>query len=298
MRSSNTKIPAFRADAVRPRAFRACRPVLAAALLAAGLAGPALAQQKPAVVSDDAFRVCGDPANLPFSNRDQQGFENKIATLIAEELKVELRYYWMPQGPGFVRNTLGTKLCDVIMGYASGGDPVQNTNAYYKSAYVFITRKGGPLDGVKSFDDPRLKGKRIGLIAGTSPSDYALKYGLMPQVKPYALIVDRRYESPAEQMIADLVAGEIEAGVLWGPNGGYYAKKASAPLTVTPVVGEKDGPPTSFRITFGIRIGEIEWKRRLNEVIAKKQGEIDRILLDYGVPLLDDHDKPITAPRS
>jgi quinoprotein dehydrogenase-associated probable ABC transporter substrate-binding protein len=271
---------------------------IAACLLVALSPLPAAAQQRPAVVSDEAFRVCGDPANMPFSNRDEGGFENKIAELIAAEVKLPLRYFWMPQGPGFVRNTLGTKLCDVIIGYASGADPVQNTNAYYKSAFVLITKTGGPLDGVDRLSDERLKDKRIGLIAATPPADYMLRYGLVPKAKSYPLIVDRRYDSPAEAMISDIVSGEIDAGILWGPNGGWFARQAATPLTVTALTHETNGPPMSFRITFGIRHGELEWKRRLNELIAGRQGEIDRILLGYGVPLLDDQDRPITKPRS
>lgn len=259
---------------------------------------PASAQQKPAVVSEDAFRVCGDPANLPYSNQDEQGFENKIASLIAEEVKLPLRYFWMPQGPGFVRNTLGTKLCDVIVGYASGADAVQNTNAYYKSAFVLVTKKDGPLAGVETLSDPRLKGKRIGVVAGTPAGDYMLRHGLMEKARPYPLIVDRRYESPSELMIKDVASGEVDAAILWGPNGGYFAKKSGVPLAVVPLVKEKDGPPMSFRITFGIRVGEIEWKRRLNEIIAKKQGQIDQILLDYGIPILNDDDTPITKART
>ncbi|MEJ1160847.1 substrate-binding domain-containing protein [Prosthecomicrobium sp. N25] len=272
------------------------RPVLAALALAL-LGVPAAAQQRPAVVSDDAFRVCGDPANLPYSNQAEEGFENKIAHLVADEVKLPLRYYWMPTGPGFVRNTLGTKLCDVIIGYASGADVVQNTNAYYKSSYVLVTKAGGPLDGVDQLGDERLKDKRIGLVAATPPADYMLRYGLLAKAKSYPLVVDRRYDSPSEAMIADLVSGETDAAILWGPNGGYWAKKSGAPLAVTPLLKEKDGPPMSFRITFGIRHGELEWKRRLNELIAKKQGAIDQILLDYGVPLVDDLDRPITKAR-
>lgn len=270
---------------------------LAAVLSAIVVLGPAAAQNRPAVVSDEAFRVCGDPANLPYSNRAEEGFENKIARLVADELNQPLRYFWMPTGPGFVRNTLGTKLCDVIIGYAAGADVVQNTNAYYRSSYVIVTKPGGPLDGVDQLSDERLKGKKLGLVAATPPSDYLLRYGLLPTAKTFPLVVDRRYHSPSEAMIAELVSGEIDAALMWGPNGGYFAKKAGVPLTVTSLLKEKDGPPMSFRITFGIRIGELEWKRKLNELITKKQGEIDRILLDYGVPLVDDRDRPITKPR-
>lgn len=270
---------------------------IAAALAPLAFASPAAAQGRPAVVSEEAFRVCGDPANLPYSNQSEEGFENKIARLVADDVKLELRYFWMPTGPGFVRNTLGTKLCDVIIGYASGADVVQNTNAYYRSSYVMVTKAGGALDGVDALGDERLKGKRIGLVAATPPADYLLRYGLLATAKSYPLVVDRRYDSPSEAMIADVISGEVDAAILWGPNGGYFAKKSGADLKVTPLLKEKDGPPMSFRITFGIRNGEIEWKRRLNEIIARKQGAIDRILLDYGVPLVDDLDRPITRPR-
>ena len=276
------------------------RTTTAALILAtatvAGLA-PATAQYRPAVVSNEAFRVCADPANLPFSDKEGRGFENKIAELVAGELKLPLTYFWMPQGPGFVRNTLGTKLCDVVIGYASGADIVQNTNAYYRSAFVFIARKDGPLADVTSLADPKLKDKRLGIVAATPPSDYALKYGLMPKAKPYALLVDRRYDSPAEQMIDDIAKGEIDAGVLWGPIGGYFAKRASVPMVVTPLVKDKDGPPMAFRITFGTRPGETEWKRQLNDVIKARQNDIDKILVSFGVPILDEDDKPIVPKQ-
>ncbi|WP_407050128.1 substrate-binding domain-containing protein [Methyloraptor flagellatus] len=275
------------------RAPTTVRALVLAIAVAAGF-GPAAAQYRAAVVSNEVFRVCADPSNLPFSNKDGQGFENKIAELIAAELKLPLQYFWMPSGPGFIRNTLGTKLCDVVIGYAAGAEIVQNTNPYYRSAFVLITKKDSPLADVTTLADPRLKDKRIGIIAGTPPSDYVLKYGLMGKAKPYALIVDRRYDSPAEQMLADIAKGDIDAGVLWGPIGGYFATKASVPMVVTPLVKDKDGPPMAFRITFGTRFGESEWKHRLNDVIKARQNDIDKVLVSFGVPILDESDRPIT----
>ena len=275
------------------------RSAVAAVALAVmlGSGAPVAAQVKPAIVANDALRVCGDPANLPFSDQDGRGFENKIAELVAAELNVPLQYYWMPQGPGFVRNTLGTKLCDVIIGFAAGAAPVLSSNAYYRSSFVLVVKKGGPLDGVTTLGDERLQGKRLGVVAATPPSDYLLRYGLMARAKPYRLVVDRRYESPAESMIADIVSDDIDGGLLWGPIGGFFAEAATVPLSVTQLLKEKDGPPMEFRIAFGVRLGELEWKRKLNEVITAKQPAIDRILLDYHVPLLDDDGKPITEPR-
>jgi mxaJ protein len=271
------------------------RLAAAAACLAFGLGG-ATAQEVPDVVARNVLRVCADPDNLPFSNRQEQGFENRIAGIVAGELGVPLRYYWLAQGPGFVSNTLGAKLCDLVIGYAAGAEPVQNSNPYYRSVYVLIVRRGDGLDGVERLGDARLKDKRLGVVAGTPPADHLLEEGLLAAARNYALLVDRRYEFPSAEMIADLAAGRIDGALLWGPIGGYLARRAPGPLTVIPLVHERDRPPLAYRITFGIRHNELEWKRRLNEIIRKRQGDIDRVLLDFGVPLLDEDGRPITTP--
>jgi mxaJ protein len=286
---------------------RACRqpaigPRFGIALLAACLAliqpDGGAAQEIPDVVARDVLRVCADPHNMPFSNRKGQGFENRIAEIVADELKVPLRYYWLSQGPGFIANTLGSKLCDVVMGYAAGADPVQHTNPYYRSVYVLLVKRGAGLDGVDRLSDPRLRGKRLGVIAATPPADHLLEEGLLATAKSYALLVDRSTETPAEDMIADLAAGRIDGALLWGPIGGDLARRSSEPLTVIPLLHERDRPPLSYRITFGIRHNEQDWKRRLNHAIRKRQADFDRVLLDFGVPLLDDDDRLIGAPRN
>lgn len=262
------------------------------ALAAFALAPPASAQVSD-LVDRSTLRVCADPANMPFTDEEGQGFENKIAELMAQKLDLPLDYTWFPQATGFYRMTLGAKRCDVVMGYVAGGDPVLNTNAYYRSAWVLITKKDGDLADVDTLEDPRLKGRRIGVIAGSPPGDFLMRNGLMAMARPYALMVDRRYESPAETMIADIDSGAVDAGILWGPIGGYYAKKSGIPLNVTPLVKEKGDPSLVYRITFGIRPGELNWKHQLNQFITDEQGAINRILLDYGVPLLDGQDRPI-----
>lgn len=262
------------------------------ALAAFALAPPASAQVSD-LVDRSTLRVCADPANMPFTDEEGQGFENKIAELMAQKLDLPLDYTWFPQATGFYRMTLGTKRCDVVMGYVAGGDPVLNTNAYYRSAWVLITKKDGDLADVDTLEDPRLKGRRIGVIAGSPPGDFLMRNGLMAMARPYALMVDRRYESPAETMIADIDSGAVDAGILWGPIGGYYAKKSGIPLNVIPLVKEKGDPSLVYRITFGIRPGELNWKHQLNQFITDEQGAINRILLDYGVPLLDGQDRPI-----
>ena len=294
------RTPATRAAraAVRGRAVRSSAGLLAgAALVAVGAWSTAASAQTAEVVSETTVRVCGDPANMPFSNEAGEGFENRIAELLAKHLGLPLEYTWFPQATGFVRNTLVAKRCDVVIGYAAGGDPVQNTNPYYKSAWTLIYRKGQGLDGVESLHDPRIKGRRLGVIAGTPPATIMALNGLIGSAKPYALVVDRRFESPAEEMIRDIASGDVDGGILWGPIGGYFAKRAGVPLTVVPLVKETQGPPMTYRVTFGLRHGEITWKHRLNDFIAARQPEINRILIDYGVPLLDEQDRAIAAPR-
>ncbi|MGO4739214.1 substrate-binding domain-containing protein [Bosea sp. 2KB_26] len=266
-------------------------------LFAAGGIGEAAETGRADLVNHEVLRVCSDPANLPFSDEAGQGFENKIAELVADDLKLPLEYTWFPQATGFVRQTLFAKRCDLIIGYAQGDDLVLNSNHYYRSSYVLVHRPGQGLDGVATLADERLKDKRIGIVAGTPPGNIMAMLGLMQRARPYPLTVDRRYDSPAERMIADIRSGEIDAGILWGPIGGYFASRGGEKLTVTPLLGETMGPRMAYRITFGVRHQEDDWKRKLNEIIARRQGDIDAILLDFGVPLLDEDTVPITAPR-
>lgn len=234
---------------------------------------------------------------MPFSNEKGEGFENKIAEIVASDLHVPVSYTWFPQAIGFIRQTLFAKRCDVVIGYAQGDELVLNTNPYYRSTYALVYRNGNGLDGVDTLSDPRLKDRRIGIIAGTPPSSTMALLNLMERARPYPLMVDRRYESPAERMTADIRSGEIDAGVLWGPIAGYFAANGGEKLEVVPLLKETVGPRMTYRITFGVRNLEDDWKHQLNDIIAKRQGDIDAVLLQYGVPLLDEQSALITEPR-
>ena len=247
------------------------------------------------LVDPKVLRVCADPRNLPFSNEKGEGFENKLAELFAEKLQKKLDYMYFPQATGFVRMTLGAHRCDVIMGFPQGDDLVQGTNPYYRTAYAMVAKQGGGLDEVATLEDERLKGKHIGIVAGTPPATNMEANGLMMDAKPYPLMIDTRFDSSAAAMIEDLMSGQIDAGVLWGPMAGYYAKKASPPLHITPLVKETSGPRLAYRIGMGVRPADQNWKRQLNRLIQENQPAINKILLDFGVPLLDENDRPITA---
>jgi quinoprotein dehydrogenase-associated probable ABC transporter substrate-binding protein len=246
------------------------------------------------LIDPNVFRVCADPHNLPFSNEQGEGFENKLAAMLATRLGKRLGYAWYPQATGFVRNTLGAHRCDVVMGFPQGDDLVQSTNPYYRTAYSLIFKIGGDLDGISSLADARLKQKRIGVVAGTPPATYLAANGLLTRTKPYALMVDTRVESSAEAMTKDLKAGEIDIGVLWGPMAGFFARQANPPIQVVPLLNEKGGPRLVYRIAMGVRASDQNWKRELNRLIEQDQPEINKLLLSYAVPLLDERDVPIT----
>jgi quinoprotein dehydrogenase-associated probable ABC transporter substrate-binding protein len=250
------------------------------------------------LVDPKVLRVCADPRNLPFSDEKGTGFENKLAELFAEKLQKKLDYTFFPQATGFVRMTLAAHRCDVIMGFPQGDEIVQGTNPYYRTAYALVARQGSELEDVASLADERLKGKHLGVVAGTPPATYMAVNGLMANARPYPLMIDTRFDSSAAAMMKDLGSGEIDAAVLWGPMAGYYAKQANPPFHITPLVKEKSGPQLIYRIGMGVRPADQNWKRQLNRLIAENQPVINKILLDFGVPLLDEDDHPITAEMS
>lgn len=245
------------------------------------------------LVDPKVLRVCADPRSLPFSNEAHEGFEDKLAELFAEKLGKTVSYTYYPRAVGFVRNTLNAFKCDVIMGDAQGDDLVQTTNPYYHAFYALIVRSGSGLDDIESLGDPRLKGKHIGVVAGTPPATIMAHDGLIGDAKPFPLMVDTRVDAPSKSMIDEIAAGTLDAGVLWGPIGGYYAKHASKPLTVIPLVHEH-GVPMDFRISMGVRRSDQTWKRTLNRLISENQDAINKILIAYGVPIVDEEGKAIT----
>ena len=285
------------------------RLLLSMIAIAATLAGTGIAAAQTTngpdlsieLVDPKVLRVCADPRNLPFSNDKGEGFENKLGELFAEKLQKKLDYAYFPQATGFVRMTLAAHRCDVIMGFPQGDDMAQGTNPYYRTAYALVAKQGSGLEDVTTLGDARLKGKHIGIVAGTPPATNMIANGLMADAKSYPLMIDTRLESSAEAMINDLTSGKIDAAILWGPIAGFYAKKQNPPFHVTPLIKETTGSRLIYRIGMGVRPADQNWKRLLNRLIQENQPAINRILLDFGVPLLDENDRPIgpdTATKS
>lgn len=264
---------------------------LAAFLLLAAVAGPAAAQRADLVIRDE-LRVCADPANLPFSNQKREGFENRIAQIVADDLGLPLAYVWFPQVIGFVRNTLNARQCDLLMGTVSSDSIVETTGPYYHTGYMIVTRASDP-PPPDSLGDPAFAGKRIGIVAATPPTALLLKHDLMRQVEAYALAVDTRHGVPAHQMLQDLVDGKIDVALAWGPVAGYAIARERLPLRAELLQPEPDTPRLDYRISMGVRANEPDWRRRINQAVQRHQPEITAVLREYGVPLLDEQGRLI-----
>jgi quinoprotein dehydrogenase-associated probable ABC transporter substrate-binding protein/PQQ-dependent catabolism-associated CXXCW motif protein len=260
----------------------------ALAWLIAAASAPAMAQRAylGELVDRTTLRVCADPANLPFSNQEGEGFENKIAEVMAERLGVPLAYIWYPQTIGFVRNTLGAYRCDLVMGVVTADELTQNTNPYYRSTYVLAYRRDEG-DRFSDLSSPAMRQARIGIIARTPPTDLLRHHGLLDRIETYDLPADTRLQPSGRQMVEDLAAGRIDVALLWGPIAGYWAQQQAVPIELVPLRSDRPGLRLDFRISMGIRHNEPDWKDEINGLIRELQPEMTKILLSYGVPLLD-----------
>jgi mxaJ protein len=240
------------------------------------------------------LRVCADPNNLPFSNDRMQGFENRIADLIARDRGTSVEYTWWAQRRGFVRNTLNARSCDVILGVPTGMDMVLRTAPYYRSTYVFVTRRDRGLR-IASLDDPALRRLRVGVQligddgANTPPAHALSRRGIVRNVRGYTVYGDYTTDSPPSRIIDAVVKGEVDVAIAWGPMAGYWAKHAGAPLVLTPVSPQIDLPflPFVFDIAMGVRRGDSTLRASLDSSLVRHRGDIRAILDAYGVPRVD-----------
>jgi mxaJ protein len=241
------------------------------------------------------LRVCADPNNLPFSNQRGEGFENRIASVIAADLGLAVRYTWWPQRRGFVRNTLNFGRCDVILGIPASFDAVARTKPYYRSTYVFVTRRDRGLH-IQSLDDSVLHSLRIGIhFAGDDydnppPAQALARRGLARNVVGYSLYGDYSKPNPPAELIAAVARGEVDVAIAWGPLAGYFAHRSPVPLDLTPVSPEVEPPalPFVFDIAAGVRRGDTAMRDRVQGALDRRRGEIRGILETYGVPLVAD----------
>jgi mxaJ protein len=254
---------------------------------------PAVAQEK------GAFRVCADPNNLPFSHKNLQGLENKLAELWSERLGMKLEYTWFPQRMGFIRNTLGSKnehneyKCDVVMGVVDGYELLMTTKPYYRSTYALVYVKGRGLDEVQSgsdflnLDDESKTRLKIGAFDQTPGPAWLSRHGMLNQMVPYQAMSGDPEAYPGQVLEHALVDGDVDAAIIWGPIGGYFAKQAKdVEMVVIPLESEP-GVKFDFGISAGVRRGDDDAKNQLEQLMDETSGEIQALLEDYNVPLLE-----------
>ncbi|HEX8106602.1 MAG TPA: substrate-binding domain-containing protein [Kofleriaceae bacterium] len=234
------------------------------------------------------LRVCGDPNNLPFSNEKGEGIENKIAEVIAKDLGETVVYFWWPHQRGVVKRVLNAKHCDVMLGIPKGYDPVLWTRPYYRTGYVMVYRKDRKLK-LRSLDDPALKTLKVGVEVNTPPHDALGRRGIADNIVGYQLMFDSNFhaEEYLGKEVEDLIAGNLDVAMVWGPIAGYFAKKRGAPLEIVPIDDPSDrGARFAFDISMGVRKGDKELKEQLEAALARRHDEIEHVLADFGVPLL------------
>ena len=231
------------------------------------------------------LRVCSDPDNLPYSNEQRAGFENRIAGVIAAEMGARIEYVWWPQRRGFLRNTLNAQRCDVVIGLPSAIEMAQTTRPYYRSAYVFVSRADRDFT-IAWFDDERLRSARIGVQligddGANSPPAHALsRRGMIDNIVGFPV-----YDDPG-RIVRAVADGELDVAVVWGPLAGYYAALESVPLRLTPAAHQMDPPslPLAYDISMAVRTGDAGLKQQLDDIIERRRGDIDAILAEYHVP--------------
>jgi mxaJ protein len=233
------------------------------------------------------LRVCADPANLPYSDREERGFENRIARLVAAELGARLDYAWQPLGRGLVRKSLGADACDVLVGVPAGLERVLTTRPYYRSGYVFVNRTDSP-QPLESFDDHRLRELRVGVqligndLAATPPGHALARHGAAERVVGYPVFGDVPAAARAQ---ADLAAGRIDAALLWGPQAGYFAARSAVPMRLSAARAPAGlEMPFAFAIAMGVRKDDRTLQAELDAVLARRAAAIAAILDEYGVP--------------
>ena len=239
------------------------------------------------------LRVMADPNNLPFSNEKREGFENKLAELVARELGAEVVYTWRAQRRGFFREAFKEGQADLVLGVPTGFDLALTTAPYYRSTYVFVTRKDRK-QPIESFDDPVLKTLKIGVqVVGDDganpPPAHALAHrGIVDNLVGYTVYGDYTEPNPPARIVEGVAKGDVDVAVVWGPLAGYFAKKQKAELVATPVKPTDDPPGLrfAFNISMGVARGNKALRDELDAVLERKKADVEKVLDEYGVPRL------------
>jgi mxaJ protein len=241
------------------------------------------------------LRVCADPNNLPYSNDQKQGFENQLAALIGKDLNMQVSYFWFPQREAFFKKTLNSGVCDVVMGVPAGFDEADTTRPYYRSTYVFISRRDRHLH-ITSFDDPRLRTLKIGVhILGEQddslpPVHAFTSRGIVRNLVGFSIFGNLNERNPPADLINAVANGKVDVAVAWGPLAGYFIRQSRVPLEITPIDGDPTLPklPFHFDIAIGVREGDQPLKQSLDAELVRRRATIHRLLNSYGISQFDE----------
>lgn len=252
--------------------------------------------------SQHQLRVCADPNNLPYSNDQQQGFENQLADMIGKDLTLQVTYFWFPQREAFFKRTLNRGVCDVVMGVPTGFDEAQTTVPYYRSTYVFITRRDRHLH-IASLDDPQLRTLKIGVhILGEQedslpPVHALISRGIVKNLVGFSIFGNLNEKNPSADLIRAVEGRQVDVAVAWGPLAGYFSRHSTVPLDITPIAGDSRNPnlPFHFDIGIGVRPGNTSLADILNAELVRRRADIQKLLTTYGIPQLS---LPPMAARS
>lgn len=240
------------------------------------------------------LKVCADPNNLPFSNAKEEGFENKVVRIVAEELGADVTYVWRAQRRGLIREALNAGQCDLIPGVASSLEMLATTRPYYRSTYVAVARKG-PLSDLDNFDDARLPGLRIGVQmigddgANSPPAHSLSRRGMIDNIRGYSVFGDYADAAPQAAIVEAVARGDVDIAFVWGPTASFFAKRQDVPLTLVPIEPQSDGPtlPMLFDVSMGVRRDDRDLKAEIEAALRKRATDIRAVLADYGVPLVE-----------
>lgn len=267
---------------------------VATVLLITGLTATALPLQ-----AADKFKVCADPLNPPYSDKQLSGYENKIAALFAKQLGQELEYTWLPARIGFIRNTLKAELdngegykCDVVMGVPAGYDLTATTKPYFHSTYVLLIAKSRDWDDISDASQlanlplERQEKLKIAMFDRGPGTAWLQKNGLLEQGIPYQTMTGDSEHNVAMQIDKDLRDGVIDMVILWGPMAGYVQSQHPKDSFIAIPMQSSPGMKFDFSIAMGVRHGDDQRKQQLNELISKNLSEIQSIISSYQIPLL------------
>jgi mxaJ protein len=247
------------------------------------------------LVPERTLTACADPNNLPFSNKAGDGFENKLAEMIASDLHAKLDYVWWAQRRGYVRNTLNERRCDFWPGIASNVETVATTRPYYRSTYMFVSRESSGLEGL-TLDDPRLKRLKIGVelvgddASNTPPAHALASRGIVSNVRGYMLYGDYSTANPPAEVVRAVERGDVDVALVWGPLAGYFAARSEVPLRlepVTPWMADMQWP-MPFDVSVGVQKNDQKLLKRIDAIMERRHAQIARLLRAYHVPLVEE----------